>query len=223
MNALSKTLVLFVIGLTACTAELSDIKVSTPTISVYDYVTDPAYKSECLDINPTTFQSPVNFLGIYPGRTTSEQVKKLLGEPSKVFATAEGFNWFYDKNENIFISTIFIGNIVDRIDVVNQDKNHPSLDEIAGELGCPNLMTLVDQSEHSDGNYNMAVFIYPEIGVEYWFEFFGTKLTLESVATEIRYIKPIALEDYISSFNPFLSVNSPFIKPVFWKEIVLSK
>lgn len=236
MNNITKLLIVIVFALPACLSKQNNITQITPTprepasvtrlptISVYEYISDPNSKKECLKINSSTITSQANFNEIYPGTTSAIDVKNLLGEPSQITDGGNETGWYYDNNPQEFFSIIIVGNIVNRINIDNFNLTHPTLKEIVENFGCPDVITLVDTSEHSSGNYNRAVFRYPEIGIEFWFEYGDeNKVALTNVPNEIRYIVPIKLVEYLKSSEPFLAIDSPFIKPVYWNEVVSDK
>jgi hypothetical protein len=229
MNTGTRLLFLIVFLLTSCISQQvavekqiptpTDRAESTPAISVYDYVSSSNYKKECLEINPATVRAQAGYLGMYPGITRASDMKVALGEPIRIINGIRETTWYYHNKPKNLISVSITDNIVTRITDVNYDLTNPSLKEIVQEYGCPDIIQVVDRSEHSAGNYDAITLSYPQIGVEFWFEF-NNKVHLTSAPSEIRYIKPMALREYIQWYSPFLSINSPMMKPVFWEEVI---
>lgn len=193
----------------------------SPTISVFDYVSNSEYKTECLNINQSTTFLQADFLNIYPGVTDKAIVNEILGDPKKEIVDGLETNLLYDNIEDVFLSLIIINDKVDKIYVSNINKTTPSLKEEVEKYGCPGIIRLIDRSEHSARNYDVAVFTHPEVGVEFWFD--GIKVTLNSAPSEIRYFKPISLAGYIQLYNRTLYVNSPMSSPVYWHDVVIEK
>lgn len=189
-----------------------------PTVSVYEYISSSDYNKGCPYTDSTVSNFQIDFMNIYPGRSSISEVKEILGQPKDEIVGGLETNLLYDNVEEIFLSIIVVNGIVDRINVDNINMIYPSLKDIVENYGCPDIILAIDTSEHSSGNYNAVIFCYPEIGVEFWFDF--DNINLKSIPTKIGYIKQVELVKYIESFSYFLSINNPFMKPIDWNEVV---
>ena len=214
------TTALRILALFFFTSCVANPKLSTPTISVLDYVSNPEYNKECKNLNLPKYQGQLDFLGIYPGESTENFVKITVGDPTKVFSSGDEVSWYYDSREEMYFSVIFVSKIVKRINVDNMSKNDPSLFSIIEKYGCPNIIILLNTSEDQVGS-NRIVFTYSEIGVEFWYE--GIHVGFTSVPREITYFKPTTLAVYVQNLEHFLFFGSSFMEPIDWNEVVISE
>jgi hypothetical protein len=195
-------------------------QVPTPTISVQDFVANPEHIKNCLLINPNRTDRQFGYLDVFPGTSSADDVRNLLGEPIHIINAGAETNWYYDNNPTNVVSITIINGEVDGIGISNYDTSI-TLNRTIREYGCPSLVRVIDRSEHSAGNYNATVFCYPEIGVEFWFD--GILIALNSSPVEIRYFKPSSLEEYIQINSEFLYIDSPVSEPVYWADVVIDK
>jgi hypothetical protein len=242
MKYLNKILLVFTFTLASCASAQHNLKqpptvrvpietaTATPivipaktgtAIPVYDYISRPEHKKDCPGTNPSTILSQISYRDVYPGITSANDARDVLGEPTDIIEDGAETNWLYDNYPVDIVSVIIINNIVDRIGIDTYDISNSSLREIVEEYGCPSLIYITDRSEHSAGNYDVATFSYPDIGVEFWFD--GIKLTQSSVPSEIRYFEPISVVDYVQLYKEILYIDSPMSEPVYWHEVVVDK
>lgn len=220
---MKKTILFMLINiliLISCTKINTSDRTSQPpasTISVYDFVSNSEYVKNCLLINPETTNQQADFLDVLPGISSADDVRDKLGEPIRIIDDGTETNWYYDNNPANLVSVTIINNIVDGIGVSNYDSSI-TLNKIVQERGCPRLIRVIDRSEHSAGNYDSTVFCYPEIGAEFWFD--RTLVNLTDSPVEIRYFKPVSLEEYIQIYSDILYIDSPVSEPVFWDDVV---
>lgn len=191
---------------------------STQTVSIHEFISNRESLAVCLELNPQESTQQAHYNNIYPGKTSGDDLLSLLGEPTNKLSYGSEANWLYDKSP---VSIVVINDLVDQIYVDNYESPALNLKQIVEEYGCPKLIYVTDRSEHSSGKYDSTVFVYTEIGVEFWFD--GTSISLSSTSRESRYSKPISLADYTQLYKDFLYIDSPISEPVYWDDVVVGK
>jgi len=188
-----------------------------PTVDVNtieSLVLDPDYLKGCHELNPTPYKEQASYKGIFPGKTTSIEVKQLIGEPIKIYEKDAW--WVYDD-----YAVVFDGEIVSemRVPVV------PSLYEMIKKYGCPEAIFafhLTEDNPAADepGTLGMVRFVYPAIGLE--FEIYNYPAQLSDENYVVYYYVPKSLHDYIydKTFRKELLETPGIIKLVTWDEAV---
>lgn len=192
--------------------------IPTQTVSIHEFISNHESLTSCLELNPQESTQQAQYNNIYPGKTSSNDLLSLLGEPTNKLSYGSEVNWLYDKSP---VSIVVVNDVVDQIYVNNYESSALNLKQIVEEYGCPKLIYVTDRSEHSSGKYDSTVFLYTEIGVEFWFD--GTLISLSSTSRESRYFKPMSLADYIQSYKDYLYIDSPISEPVYWDDVVVGK
>ena len=134
----------------------------------------------CQKINSA---SQVDYLGILPGFSTTDNLIELIGKPVEIL-------------------TIRIENdIVVSITLPSDPKNRTNLREIFQKYGCPDIIFAIDFSEHKSGQYSATSLVYLDYGIEFTIEAFP--LTLSDEISTSLFFKPGTLDDFLS-YNPSL-------------------
>ena len=153
----------------------------------------------CQKINSA---SQVDYLGILPGFSTTDNLIELIGKPVEIL-TYEGENqeWIYESNESGFFPIRIENDIVVSITLPSDPKNRTNLREIFQKYGCPDIIFAIDFSEHKSGQYSATSLVYLDYGIEFTIEAFP--LTLSDEISTSLFFKPGTLDDFLS-YNPSL-------------------
>lgn len=187
--------------------------ISSPT-SIIE-TTDPFQENdnECETINPSRMEKQIDYLGIFPGKTSSQDVKLLLGSPKET-GTLIGEIWYYNE-----FSITFENSITNSIYVEGDGELLVSLEEVIKRYGCPSIIFTVDRGQEPIGDYSILEFIYPEIGIE--FLFYGYPINLTDKPVSAEFFLPLSFYDYLiesgkTLYHPIAG------KIVSWSEAIIS-
>ncbi|MDQ3005567.1 MAG: hypothetical protein M3R47_09320 [Chloroflexota bacterium] len=89
---------IFTLVAVSCTTTISSetaAPVPTATVDIDVLRSDPGYMAGCLELNPDVYQSQVGYRGVFPGQTSDDDVRQLLGEPLKINNLTD-ISWEYD-------------------------------------------------------------------------------------------------------------------------------
>ena len=187
-----------------------------PTVDVNTIealVLDPNYLKGCHELNPLIYKEQVSVDGIFPGKTTSREVKQLLGEPKRTF---QDRIYYYDGYTISFEKGV--------VSAIGEGAS-PPLREVIEIYGCPEAIFafhLTEDNPAADipGLLGMVRFVYPSIGLE--FEIYNYPARLSDGISGPFYFVPKSLHEYIYDNN--LSEDLPRIpvtvKLVTWDEAV---
>ncbi len=167
----------------------------SPAILAKTLVADPEYLRDCMIVGSPRQHIQLDYLDIFPGQSTDENVKTLLGDPLERNHVKKIEEWVYS-GFNIYLES----NIVTSIDVYDDVQIMVSLKELISEYGCPDLIFAIDTSiDQPAGNYDLTKFIYYNNGVEFFFPDFP--VSLSDVPISIGFFKAESLESYLERYN----------------------
>jgi hypothetical protein len=183
------------------------IPISTSTISIETLSADPNYMSGCKEINPNSVSRQASYKGIYPGQTTLDEVRNVLGKPLRTYDLTD-ISWEYDNLAVVFDESIVIGLYV--------DGDNATLKDLILRYGCPDAIYAVDIYEHPSGAFSRLLFLYPDIGFDFAIDNIPAKLN--DTIYQMDYFLPGTLEDYKKRSFSLTIANAS--KPMTWDEAV---
>jgi len=199
-------LMLLISSCTSTTLLKTPTPVSTPTRSIETLQADPSYMAECKKINRDIVDEQASYKGIYPGRTTQDEVRNVFGKPLRVPQIKE-IIWEYGDR-----SVVFDKSKVSKLYVFGD--NATTLKDLILQYGCPDGIYALDTSVHAYGDYSRLVFFYHRIGFQ--FSIGHNPAKLNDTVDQMTYFMPGTLDDYKNTFRFFSVPNS--IKLMTWDE-----
>jgi hypothetical protein len=183
--------------------------VATSTMSIETLRADPDYMAGCIKINPNFVDVQAGYKGIYPGRTTQDEVRNVFGKPLRIPQIAEGTLWEYE-----YLAVSFEKSKVSELYVF--ESNGATLRDFILQYGCPDEIYALDVNEHPYGEYSRLMFLYHRIGFDFTIDNIPAKL--DDTAYQTTYFKPGTRDDFM---NIFLSLTVPnAAKPIDWDDAV---
>jgi hypothetical protein len=157
----------------------------------------------------------VGYRGLFPGKSTVEDVETLLGTPEQVWESPLRYS-YSDRH----IGILFGEDKVSYYLSIDGHEVKQTLEEIVLQNGCPNIIYGFNQSEDmpSDGyTYASLSFIYLELGIELYFS--GMSLSVQNKPDGISYFIPTSLVEYLNLYIGDTS-DSTRTRVFSWDEVV---
>lgn len=194
----------------------------------YRIVSDPDYLKDCRRQYPSAPDQQIGFRDIYPGKTTADQVRENLGDPTR----RDGEIWVYYDGDFGYYYISFEDNLVDWVSVgvdligsgdevplpLKNNLLHPK--ELLIKYGCPDLIIAMELDPPPFAeipNYNTTFFEYHRIGIEVRFD--GYPILYSDVPSNITFFEPVSLRDFLYQSGDGL-LESNFSSPVFLEEAI---
>jgi hypothetical protein len=176
-------------------------------------IADPQYMKDCKTISAPRLRDQQDYLEIFPGQSTDEDVKTRLGNPREQNHFEKTEEWVYG-GFNIYIED----GVVSSIEAYEDAQIMVNLSQLNLEYGCPDLILAIDTSiDRPTGNYDLTKFIYLNNGIE--FVFLDFPVSLADNPTSVVFFMPQSAESYLEqSHLENLSLENG--KPVWWGEAV---
>jgi hypothetical protein len=182
----------------------------TATIDIAVLRSDPSYMARCLELNPKVYQSQVSYRSVYPGKTTGDDLRQLLGEPIRINHLTD-VSWEYDG-----AIVIFDQEVVSSIVVYDDTVLNDSLEEAISNYGCPDAIYALDINEHPYGEFSRLLFVYHNIGLYFTIDKFPADLN--DRVDQISFFAPGTLDAFLRKYDSLLVPNAS--KPLTWDEAV---
>lgn len=175
-------------------------------------VYDINYLSGCKGNSPAPPERQIDFMGVYAGVTTVDEILSRFGKPTE-YRKMNDLKEYYYSDQSSYVHHFFITNeIVDSVAITTDKEILTEVQDILKKYGCPDLVTATapepsDLISGDNPDFSVTTFWYLNGGLVITFD--GYPIKILDKADVIEFGKPMTLSTFSFDRNTFTPV--PFL------------